>query len=222
MPSNKIGIVMVAIVWNKISFRYSRYGPYILRDAALSLSRPGIYEVRGPSGSGKSTVLDLLAGLRSPSEGRVTIDGKRFGKGAAKKLTSWRATHVGYAPQAPTLLPSLSCRENLELAVHVAGRGFDAQGREELLGTLGMQPFTEALPAELSGGQRQRVAVAQALASQPDLVLMDEPVSALDGANVTVVEDLLRQSAKRGAIVVYCSHRELFDGQAKTLLQMGA
>ena len=68
MTSNKIGIVMVAIVWDRISFRYSKYGPYILRDAALSLSRPGIYEVRGPSGSGKSTVLDLLAGLRSPSD----------------------------------------------------------------------------------------------------------------------------------------------------------
>ena len=118
-------------------------------------------------------------------------------------------------------MASLTCAENLELAVNVAGRGLDRAGRERLLERLGMAPFAEALPDELSGGQRQRAAVAQALCSQPDLILMDEPVSALDDANVAVVEDLLHEAVEAGATVVYCSHRELFGGRAHTLLEMG-
>lgn len=207
--------------WEDVSFQYSRYSRPILEDVSLTLSGPGLHEVRGPSGSGKSTVLDLLAGLRAPTAGRVLVDGRRLAAGSPNKAARWRARHVGYAPQAPTLLASLTCAENLELAVNVASRGLDRAGRERLLERLGMAPFAEALPDELSGGQRQRAAVAQALCSQPDLILMDEPVSALDDANVAVVEDLLHEAVEAGATVVYCSHRELFGGRAHTLLEMG-
>lgn len=209
------------ITWKDLSFRYTRYAPLILDSVSLTLNTPGIYVVRGPSGSGKSTVLDLLAGLRTPQSGEVVIDGQRADRWSGNKTSHWRAQHVGYAPQAPTLLESLTCQENLALAVNVAGRGLNSQQQVDLLGDVGMADYAGVYPGELSGGQRQRVAIAQALSSQPDVVLMDEPVSALDENNIAVVESLMRNAATSGAIVVYCSHRELFGGAAHTLLEMG-
>lgn len=209
------------ITWKDLSFRYTRYAPLILDSVSLTLNTPGIYVVRGPSGSGKSTVLDLLAGLRTPQSGEVVIDGQRSDRWSGNKTSHWRAQHVGYAPQAPTLLESLTCQENLALAVSVAGRGLNPQQQVDLLGDVGMADYAGVYPGELSGGQRQRVAIAQALSSQPDMLLMDEPVSALDENNIAVVESLMRNAATSGAIVVYCSHRELFGGAAHTLLEMG-
>lgn len=209
------------IEWKDLSFKYTKYSPLIIDSAFLSLEVPGLYAVRGPSGSGKSTVLDLLAGLRTPGSGEVTIDGERADRWPANKISRWRARHVGYAPQAPTLLESLTCQENLALAVNVADRGLNSQQQLDLLEELGIADYAGVHPGDLSGGQRQRVAIAQALSSQPDLLLMDEPVSALDGDNIAVVEALLQKAAINGAIVVYCSHRELFGGTAHTLLDMG-
>ncbi len=209
------------ITWKDLSFRYTRYAPLILDSVSLTLNTPGIYVVRGPSGSGKSTVLDLLAGLRTPQSGEVVIDSQRADRWSGNKTSHWRAQHVGYAPQAPTLLESLTCQENLALAVNVAGRGLNSQQQVDLLGDVGMADYADVYPGELSGGQRQRVAIAQALSSQPDVLLMDEPVSALDENNIAVVELLMRNAATSGAIVVYCSHRELFGGAAHTLLEMG-
>ncbi|MEX3505002.1 ABC transporter ATP-binding protein [Corynebacterium sp. LK2510] len=209
------------ITWKDLSFRYTRYAPLILDSVSLTLNTPGIYVVRGPSGSGKSTVLDLLAGLRTPQSGEIVIDGQRADRWSGNKTSHWRAQHVGYAPQAPTLLESLTCQENLALAVNVAGRGLNSQQQVDLLGDVGMADYAGVYPGELSGGQRQRVAIAQALSSQPDVLLMDEPVSALDENNIAVVESLMRNAADSGAIVVYCSHRELFGGTSHTLLEMG-
>lgn len=208
------------ITWKNVSFRYTRYAPLVLDSVSLTLNMPGIYVVRGPSGSGKSTVLDLLAGLHTPQTGEVLIDGQRADRWSGNKTSHWRAKHVGYAPQAPTLLESLTCQENLALAVNVAGRGLNSQQQMDLLGDVGMADFAGVYPGELSGGQRQRVAIAQALSSQPDVLLMDEPVSALDDNNIAIVESLMRNAATSGAIVVYCSHRELFGGAAHTLLEM--
>lgn len=209
------------IIWKDLSFRYTRYAPLILDSVSLTLNTPGIYVVRGPSGSGKSTVLDLLAGLRTPQSGEVVTDGQRSDRWSGNKTSHWRAQHVGYVPQAPTLLESLTCQENLALAVNVAGRGLNPQQQVDLLGDVGMADYAGVYPGELSGGQRQRVAIAQALSSQPDVLLMDEPVSALDEDNIAVVESLMCNAADSGAIVVYCSHRELFGGAAHTLLEMG-
>ncbi|WP_158268494.1 ABC transporter ATP-binding protein [Corynebacterium liangguodongii] len=212
---------MVEIRWNKLQFRYGRYSPLVLDDVSFRLSTAGVYVVSGPSGSGKSTVLELLACLRNPTKGRVIIDGEQADKWSVNQAARWRARHVGFVPQAPTLLESLTCEENLALAVDVAGRGFDRSGQASLLNRLGMSEYAGAFPNDLSGGQRQRVSIAQALSSQPDLLLMDEPVSALDGANVAIVESLMLEAAKAGAIVVYCSHQELFGGTAHTLLELG-
>ncbi|AIT60626.1 ABC transporter ATP-binding protein [Corynebacterium doosanense CAU 212 = DSM 45436] len=192
----------------------------MLNSVSFTLDQPGLFVVRGPSGSGKSTVLELLAGLRSPVDGRILIEGARADRWSVNKASKWRARSVGYAPQAPTLLDSLTCEENLALATDIAGHGLDAQQRVGLLDRLGMADFRTALPTELSGGQRQRVAIAQSLSSQPDLLLMDEPVSALDEGNIGIVESLLADAASSGAMVVYCSHREIFDGTAQTLLDL--
>lgn len=84
-----------------------------------------------------------------------------------------------------------------------------------------MSEYAKAMPSDLSGGQRQRVSTAQAVSSQPDLLILDEAVSALDKRNIGAVEDLMRDAARSGSMVVYCSHQELFDGSAPTLIEMG-
>ncbi|WP_268876422.1 ATP-binding cassette domain-containing protein [Corynebacterium yudongzhengii] len=169
----------------------------------------------------QSTALDILAGLKKPQDGQFLIDGKRADRWNNGKFSRWRARHVGYAPQAPTLLDSLTCQENLALAAQVAGRNLSDNQQVDLLGKLKMSEYARALPTDLSGGQRQRVSIAQAVASRPALLLLDEPVSALDKRNIGAVEALMQHATQSGAIVVYCSHQELFDGSAPTLLEMG-
>ncbi|GAA1182482.1 ABC transporter ATP-binding protein YtrE [Corynebacterium glaucum] len=208
--------------WNSVEYRYAKYADPVLRGVSFALENPGIYVITGPSGSGKSTALDILAGLRVPQSGEVVIDGESARKWSDKQWASWRAGNVGYAPQAPTLLPSLTCAENLALAVDVAGGGMDTTQQSAILDQLGMGEYASAYPSELSGGQQQRVGLAQALAKQAPLLLLDEPVSALDGHNIQRVETSLVQAAQAGSIVVYCSHQQLFGGASDVLIEMGA
>jgi len=148
---------------------------HALHDVSLSSPVGSFISLIGPSGCGKSTLLRLLAGLDEPNDGLLTIDGR-----SPDELR--RAGRLGVAFQDPALLPWRSVRSNIALPLQVAGRSVKdyQQQIDDLIELVGLVRFDRALPGQLSGGMRQRAAIARALVTEPDLLLLDEPFGALD------------------------------------------
>jgi ABC-type lipoprotein export system ATPase subunit len=158
--------------------------------------------VTGPSGSGKSTLLHLMAGLDDPTSGTVSWPGI----GSRSEL---RPGPIAMIFQGPSLLPSLNVIENVALPRQLAGvSNKDALSEaREALARLGLSELRQKLPEEISGGQAQRVAVARVLASQPKLILADEPTSQLDQENGRHVVDVLLEAADAaGAALIVSTH----------------
>jgi putative ABC transport system ATP-binding protein len=136
----------------------------------------------GPSGSGKTTLLAMLAGLLTPSEGGIVINGQNLTQMNERELTKFRRENVGFTFQASNLVPYLTVQENVELMLKLNGK-LDRTGKaraKALLTKLGLGDRLKNLPSQLSGGQQQRVAIARALIHNPDIVLADEPTASLD------------------------------------------
>jgi putative ABC transport system ATP-binding protein len=144
----------------------------------------------GPSGSGKTTLLNLIGGLDSPSSGRIVVNGIEIDKLNASQLTSFRRTQVGFIFQFFNLIPTLTAKENVELAAELVKH---RNSPEEILKEVGLEERTSHFPSELSGGENQRVAIARALATDPPLILCDEPTGSLDFETGKRIFKLLRQ-----------------------------
>jgi ABC-type lipoprotein export system ATPase subunit len=189
-------------------------------DAEFSGGR--LYTVTGPSGSGKTTLLHLLAGLDLPDAGTVEVDGveltslDRAGRAAHRRRT------IAYVGQQVGLVPHLSAVENVELALTLRGI---AESRAEALHALeavGLAERATQRITRLSQGERARVAIARAVATQPKLLLADEPTSRLDGANAIAVAHLLARLARNtGAAVLCATHDPLVIEQADEQLRVG-
>ena len=163
--------------------------------------------LRGPSGSGKSTLLALVAGLLTPTAGRVVVDGTDVGALPPRARDAWRGAHLGFVPQRLHLSPSLSVADNLALAYVAAGEAVDDARIGALLGRLRIAPLARRRPHELSGGQAQRVALARALLRRPALLLADEPTASLDDAHAAEAVALLADNAaEQGATLVVATH----------------
>ncbi|MGH2914691.1 MAG: ABC transporter ATP-binding protein [Solirubrobacteraceae bacterium] len=158
-----------------------------------------ILAIDGPSASGKTSLLYALAGLTTPAEGRVSIDGR--------PVSFARATATGTVLQNLCLVPTLTAQETVALPLQSRALPRVEVARRALhtLDLLGLADHAAQLVSTLSGGQRQRVAVARTLAAEPELILADEPTSALDAHWRDVVLDQLRAQARRGAIVIVAS-----------------
>jgi NitT/TauT family transport system ATP-binding protein len=172
-----------------------------LDSASLSVGRHEFVSVIGPSGCGKSTILRLIAGLLRPSAGSVMI----YGVPVVEPRDE-----IGMVFQKPTLLPWLSVLDNVTFPMkHKYGR-VEAKEREralELLALVGLQDFMTRHPEELSGGMQQRVAIARSLLHDPDILLMDEPFSALDALTRDEMSfELLRIWTERPKTVVFVTH----------------
>jgi putative ABC transport system ATP-binding protein len=168
----------------------------------------------GPSGSGKTTLLSILGCILSPTSGNVCIAGTSTEGLDAEELAEVRRKHIGFVFQTYNLFPTLSAEENVRLALDVRGR----KGRmavdqaREALTKVGLSHKFRSYPGNMSGGEQQRVAVARALASQPSLLLADEPTAALDAENGQAVMALLAELAKdktRAVLAVTHDHRTL-------------
>ncbi len=180
-----------------------------LRKVSLSVPKGARIAIRGESGSGKSTLLNLVGGLDAPTKGRVVVGGHELSEFTERELTRYRATTVGFVMQAFNLLPALSARENVELALEAAGapRAAGRERADELLGTVGIAERAEHRPARLSGGEQQRVAIARALANRPSVLLADEPTGNLDRKSRRAVTTLLRElSEKTGTTLLIVTH----------------
>jgi putative ABC transport system ATP-binding protein len=136
----------------------------------------------GPSGSGKTSMLAMLAGLLTPSDGQVLIDGHEMSRMGDRQRTRFRRQAIGFTFQANNLVPYLTAQDNVELMLRLNGKR-DRHGRQraaDLLTRLGLTNRLTHFPSELSGGQQQRVAIARALIHEPAVVLADEPTASLD------------------------------------------
>jgi putative ABC transport system ATP-binding protein len=163
--------------------------------------------IMGPSGSGKSTLLHCLAGLDTPTGGRVVVGGADLTGMDDDRLTRFRRDRIGFVFQAYNLVPTLNALENITLPMDVAGREPDRELLATIVDVVGLRDRLGHRPAELSGGQQQRVAVARALASGPQVVFADEPTGNLDSrAGAEVLGFLRRAATEIGQTVVMVTH----------------
>lgn len=161
----------------------------------------------GPSGSGKTTLLHLLAGLDTPTSGRVVIDGTDISTLSDDALSDLRRDRIGFIFQDFNLLPYLTAEQNIELPFTLRGKRPDRRAVLGIARELGIENRLDHKPQEMSGGQRQRVAVARALASDPAVVFADEPTGALDVKSSRQLLGILRDMATRhGQTIVMVTH----------------
>ncbi|MGI8420653.1 MAG: ABC transporter ATP-binding protein [Gaiellaceae bacterium] len=182
-------------------------GEPVLRGLDLILESGRLYALTGPSGSGKTTLLHLLAGLDLPDAGEISLLGTPLAGLDRGALAALRRAHVGFVGQGTGLSPTLSARENVELALALRGiEGEQALERAvETLDAVGLTERREQRVGRLSTGERLRVAIARAIAGRPALLLADEPTSRLDRANALAVGLLLGRLCREQGTTVLCS-----------------
>ena len=161
----------------------------------------------GASGTGKTTLLHLIAGMRTPNAGEVTLNGDAFSTLSTTDRDLARGRHMGIVFQTAHFVRSLTVSENLALARTLAGLDPDPDRIAELLAGLGLSHKLNARVDALSVGEQQRVSIARAVVHGPGIILADEPTSALDDVNTDAVLDLLRtQASEAGAALLIVTH----------------
>jgi len=183
----------------------------ILKGIDFAVERGQFVAIMGASGSGKSTLLGLLAGLDSPTSGRIQLDGVDITDMEEDELALLRGRKVGFVFQSYQLIPTLTAEENVLLPLDLAGVR-DGRGRvRELLEQVGLLDRRDHYPVQLSGGEQQRVALARAFVMRPPILMADEPTGNLDTANGRLVLDLLLQlnQRERATLLLVTHDREL-------------
>ena len=181
----------------------------ILRDIDLAVTRGEALSVVGASGSGKSTLLAILAGLDTPSEGRVELDGHDLFSLDEDARAELRGRTVGFVFQSFQLLPALTALENAMLPLELSGKEDPEKAAREMLSRVGLAERLHHYPRQLSGGEQQRVALARAFVARPQLLLADEPTGSLDAeSGDTVIRLLFDMNRERGTTLVLVTHDE--------------
>ena len=201
-------------------------GNPVIQNFSLSVSAGESVALWGPSGSGKTTLLNLVAGLLKPDSGSILVCPKSAEQLHLERLdeaglAAYRCLHVGYVFQFFNLIPTLNVRENVQLALELAGKLEQWPAYVERFAQLGLTGLEERFPAHLSGGEQQRVAVLRALAHAPALVLADEPTGNLDRTNSQLVADLLwQQSQAQNTALLIATHSEAIAERADRVLEL--
>jgi putative ABC transport system ATP-binding protein len=180
----------------------------ILKGISFQIMGGEFVSIVGPSGSGKSTLLGIIAGLDNPSTGQVLIDGVDITRMTEGKLAGVRNSKIGMVFQAFNLIPTLTAQENVEVPLYVGKhKGSPSVRAQELLALVGLSHRLNHRPNQLSGGEQQRVAIARALATNPALVIADEPTGNLDARNgenvLKLIAELREQTGKTFIIATH-------------------
>jgi len=189
-------------------YRIGKVDVPALRGVSFAAQTGEFISIVGPSGSGKSTLFYILGGLTRATTGRVVIDGADFAQLSDGQRTAMRKHKIGFVFQKFNLLPTLTARDNIDIARVISGRnGDDPKFFAEVTEMLGVAARLDHRPAEMSGGEQQRVALARALINRPSIVLADEPTGNLDSQNSEVVLKMLREANQRfGQTVLMITH----------------
>ena len=184
----------------------------------MSLEEGKFVVILGPSGAGKSTLLNLLGGLDSPTEGKITVTGKDISGLSGNELADYRASTVGFVFQFYNLIPTLTVHENVTLVKEIAPNALSAT---EMLREVGLEDHLKNFPSELSGGEQQRVSIARALAKNPKILLCDEPTGALDSeTGVLVLKLLLKMAREYGKTIVIVTHNQNIAKMADVVIRV--
>ena len=177
----------------------------------------------GPSGSGKTTLLHLIGGLDEPNSGSVMLSGSNIADMSGNQLSDFRRDHIGFIFQAYNLIPVLSAEENIEYIMLLQGLGAAERKKrvKEMLAIVELEGLGDRRPSHLSGGQQQRVAVARAMASNPDIILADEPTANLDSkTGISLLEVMRDLNQQRNMTFVFSTHDEKIMERATRLIYL--
>ena len=195
----------------------------VLHQVDLDIQQGDFLALMGPSGSGKTTLLNLIGGLDSPTDGTLSVAGKRIDNLGEGALAKWRAANVGFVFQFYNLLPMLSARKNVELPLLLTRLGAAQRKRNAniALELVGLADRATHKPGELSGGQQQRVAIARAIVSDPTLLVCDEPTGDLDRHSAEEILTLLQQlNRDHGKTIIMVTHDPKAAEYARHLLHL--
>jgi putative ABC transport system ATP-binding protein len=189
-----------------------------LREVSLEIEAGEFIVFLGPSGSGKTTLLNMIGGLDSASSGRIIVNDIEVNKLKSGKLTNYRRTNIGFIFQFFNLIPTLTAKENVEFAAELVS---NPRSVEELLKDVGLGDRAKHFPSELSGGENQRVAIARALATDPAVLLCDEPTGSLDYETGKRIYRLLRDLNKTsGKVVIVVTHNSAVGDIADRVVRL--
>lgn len=187
----------------------------------LSVEQGEFVAIVGTSGSGKSTLLHMLGGLDRPTGGTVTVEGKDIFSLKDEALTIFRRRKIGFVFQSYNLVPVLSVWENVVLPIQLDGKKPDESYIKQVISSLGLEKKLKNLPNQLSGGQQQRVAIARALATEPAILLADEPTGNLDSKTSQDVLGLMKvMGQKFGQTMVMITHNEEIAQMADRIVRI--
>ncbi|MFJ5049360.1 ABC transporter ATP-binding protein [Streptomyces sp. NPDC098077] len=215
--------VMVTVEDLHRSYGSGAAAVHALRGVSFEIPRGELVALKGRSGSGKTTLLNLVGGLDTPDDGRITVDGTELAGLGEKGLLELRRDRVGFIFQSFGLIPILTAAENVGVPLRL--RKADPAERDErvalLLSLVGLADHAEQRPGELSGGQQQRVAIARALANRPALLIADEPTGQLDAETGLAVMELLRAVVRsENVTALVATHDPQLLGLADRVLEL--
>jgi putative ABC transport system ATP-binding protein len=205
------------------SYTKGRERVEVLHGLDLDVAQGDFLALMGPSGSGKTTLLNLIGGLDHPTSGLVRVADQDLGALSNNALAAWRARAIGFIFQFYNLLPVLTAARNVEVPLLLTHLGKAERRRhvETALAVVGLSDRADHYPRELSGGQEQRVAIARAIASDPTLLLCDEPTGDLDRQTAEEILRLLQAlNEEHGKTIIMVTHDPLAAGYARRTVHL--
>ena len=194
-----------------------------LDHVSINIEEGEFTAIIGPSGSGKTTLLHLIGGLDEPNSGSVMLSGSNIADMSGNQLSDFRRDHIGFIFQAYNLIPVLSAEENIEYITLMQGLGAAERKKrvKEMLAMVELEGLGDRRPSHLSGGQQQRVAVARAMASNPDIILADEPTANLDSkTGISLLEVMRDLNQQQNMTFVFSTHDEKIMERATRLIYL--
>ena len=189
-----------------------------LKGINFQINKGELVVIFGQSGAGKSTLLNLIGGMDYVTSGKLYVNGTDISKYSKKELVNYRRNNIGFVFQFYNLMPNLTSKENVELAVELKK---DALDPVSILDKVGLSDKLDNFPSQLSGGEQQRVSIARAIAKNADIILCDEPTGALDYETGKEILSLLQREAKEfNKTVIIVTHNSQLQEMADHLIRL--